>query len=218
MDVFVSKVQARLRELVESNEKAAADALAAHIGDARDLRARMIEPETSVSAEVGGAVSGEYAAFGAGGAVVGAMTGAAVGSAAPVIGTAIGAGLGGLVGAVLGFLARLAWSEERWIRKLTPAVRKNAMALLLGAEDTHVTPVIQALTNYLERRAAVFEEALQGELGNALDAVQRECDALLAREEEIRRESETIIARLEPKEARLAEIRAHAETLTRGDA
>lgn len=213
VDIFVTNVQAQLCDMIAANEKAVTDAMAAQIGSARDLRARMTEPDTAVRAAVEGSVSGEYAAFGAGGAVVGAMTGMAVGSAAPVIGTAIGAGVGGLLGAVVGFIARLAWSGERWIKKLTPAIRKNALVILRGNEDNETTPVIRGLTRYVERRATVFEDAVRGEVGSALDAVQRECDVLIAREEEIRRERDAVIARLEPKEARLMEIRAQAEKL-----
>jgi len=47
-------------------------------------------------------------------------------------------------------------------------------------------------------------------VNNAIDTVQAECDDLLAREAEIRRERDAIIARLEPKVTLLHGIRERA--------
>jgi len=217
LDTFISAIVDSLREIMESNEQAAAEVVAKQIGIARELRANLMEPEKVLKAQLESSVSGEYVAFGTGGAIVGAMTGAVVGSVAPVIGTAIGAGLGGLMGAVVGFLARLAWSEERWIRKLTPLVRKNAMDMILQGKEDGTKPIISLLAEYLENRGAAFEVAVKAELENALNAVQQECASLLAREEEIRRERDAIIARLEPKEMKLEGIRTRAETILEED-
>ena len=217
LDTFISAIVDSLREIMEGNEQAAAEVVAKQIGIARELRANLMEPEKVLKAQLESSVSGEYVAFGTGGAIVGAMTGAVVGSVAPVIGTAIGAGLGGLMGAVVGFLARLAWSEERWIRKLTPLVRKNAMDMILQGKEDGTKPIISLLKEYLENRGAAFEVAVKAELDNALNAVQQECASLLAREEEIRRERDAIIARLEPKEMRLEGIRTRAETILEED-
>jgi len=118
---------------------------------------------------------------------------------------------------VVGFLARLAWSEERWIRKLTPLVRKNAMDMILQGKEDGTKPIISLLAEYLENRGAAFEVAVKAELENALNAVQQECASLLAREEEIRRERDAIIARLEPKEMKLEGIRTRAETILEED-
>ena len=213
VDTFVSAIVDTLKEMVEASENETAEIVAAQIGLARELRANLTEPEKALSVHLEGSVSGEYAAFGTGGAIVGAMTGAVVGSVAPVIGTAIGLGLGGLLGAVIGFLARLAWSEERWIRKLTPMVRQNAMEMLLEGKKDGGKPIVALLAEYLETRGSAFKDAVQAELDNALDAVQRECYTLLAREEEIRRERDAIISRLEPKEMKLESIRTRAETI-----
>ncbi len=211
VDVFVADVMARMHVIVEANENEAGARIAEQIELARDLRECLTSPETVRKATVQESVSREYMACGAGGAAVGAMTGALVGSAAPVVGTAIGAGLGGLLGAVLGFLARLAWSEERWIRKLTPTLRKNALDMLIQGGPNDAKPIVQGLEEHFEQRASVFKIAIEGELNNAADAVQRECDALLAREQDIRRERDVVIARLESKETFLEELRTKAE-------
>lgn len=213
VDLFVSGILDSLHEMIEEVEASTAEAIAAQIGRVRELRASLTEPEKKFEAHVEGSVSGEYVAFGTGGAVVGAMAGAAVGSVVPVIGTAIGVGLGGLLGVVLGFLARLAWSEERWIKKLAPVVRKNAMEMLLEGKEDGTQPISMLLADYLRRRGTAFESAVNAEVENALDAVQKECYLLLAREEEIRRERDAIIARLEPKEIVLEGIRTRAESL-----
>ena len=156
-----------------------------------------------------------YVAFGTGGALVGIATGAAVGTTiVPVIGTAIGAGIGALIGAVGGFLTRLAWSEDKWIKKLEPVIRQNVMGMLLqGGKDkqgNRAAPVAESVSEYLNRRGNAFFDAVQAEVDNAIGAVQSECDDLLAREEEIRREREAIMARLEPKVDRLHGFREEA--------
>ncbi len=218
VDSFVSGILATLNKTMETAEKETADIVARQVGAARELRAGLLEPQKALKAHVEGSVSGEYVAFGTGGAVVGAMSGAVVGSVVPVVGTAIGAGLGGLVGALVGFLARLAWSEERWIKKLTPLVRQNAMEMLLKGKEDSPKPIVTVLAEYLENRGQSFGATVQAEMNNALDAVQKECFALLAKEEEIRRERDAIIARLEPKEIKLEGIRTRAETILEEDA
>lgn len=217
VDTFVSAIVGTLKETVEATEQEMATVVAEQIGVARDLRANLMEPEKALNAQLESSVSSEYVAFGTGGAIVGAMAGAAVGSVAPVIGTAIGAGIGGLLGAALGFLARLAWSEERWIRKLTPLVRQNALEMLLQGKEGGGKPIASLLAEYLENRSKAFEDAVKAELENALEEVQQEYSSLLAREEEIKRERDAIIARLEPKEARLEGIRSRAESVLEED-
>lgn len=217
VDTFVTAILGTLTESVEASEKEVSEIVAEQIGAARDLRANLMEPEKILHAQVESSVSGEYVAFGTGGALVGVMAGAAVGSVAPVIGTAIGAGIGGLLGAALGFLARLAWSEERWIKKLTPLVRQNALEMLLQGKEDGSRPIVTLIAEYLENRGKAFENAVKAELDNALQAVQNECASLLAREEEIRRERDAIIARLEPKESRLEGIRSRAESVLEED-
>lgn len=217
VDTFVTAILGTLTESVEASEKEVSEIVAEQIGAARDLRANLMEPEKILHAQVESSVSGEYVAFGTGGALVGVMAGAAVGSVAPVIGTAIGAGIGGLLGAALGFLARLAWSEERWVTKLTPLVRQNALEMLLQGKADGARPIAALIAEYLENRGKAFEDAVKAELENALDAVQKESSSLLAREEEIRRERDAIIARLEPKESRLEGIRSRAESVLEED-
>ncbi|NLO32696.1 MAG: hypothetical protein GX117_04975, partial [Candidatus Hydrogenedentes bacterium] len=217
VDIFVSDVLATMKEIVDASEKEMSDCVAEQIEAARDLRSQLTEPEKMLHAQVESSVSGEYVAFGTGGAVVGAMTGAAVGSIAPGIGTAIGAGIGGLLGAALGFLARLAWSEDRWISKLTPLIEQNANQMILKSAADNDKSIALLIEEYLENRGTTFEKAVKDELENALTSVQSEYDALLEREAEIRSEREKIISRLEPKEVRLEGIRARAETVVEED-
>ncbi|OQC08531.1 MAG: Bacterial dynamin-like protein [Candidatus Hydrogenedentes bacterium ADurb.Bin101] len=217
VDIFVSAILGTLNETIEASEKETAAIVAEQVGVARELRANLVEPQKALQAHVESSVSGEYVAFGTGGAVVGAMSGAMVGSVVPVVGTAIGAGVGGLLGAVVGFLARLAWSEERWIKKLTPLVRQNAMEMLLKGKEGGGKPISAMVTEYLENRGQAFSKAVRDEMSNALEAVKKECYALLAREEEIRKEREAVIARLEPKEVKLEGIRTRAETILEED-
>ncbi|OQB41203.1 MAG: Bacterial dynamin-like protein [Candidatus Hydrogenedentes bacterium ADurb.Bin179] len=217
VDTFVSAILGTLNETIEASEKETAAIVAEQVGVARELRANLVEPQKVLPAHVESSVSGEYVAFGTGGAVVGAMSGAMVGSVVPVVGTAIGAGVGGLLGAVVGFLARLAWSEERWIKKLTPLVRQNAMEMLLKGKEGGGKPISAMFTEYLENRGQAFSKAVGDEMSNALEAVKKECYALLAREEEIRKEREAVIARLEPKEVKLEGIRTRAETILEED-
>ncbi len=73
------------------------------------------------------------------------------------------------------------------------------------------------VTEYLENRGQAFSKAVRDEMSNALEAVKKECYALLAREEEIRKEREAVIARLEPKEVKLEGIRTRAETILEED-
>ena len=156
-----------------------------------------------------------YVVFGTGGALVGVAAGAAVGTTVvPVIGTAIGAGIGALFGAVGGFLTRLAWSEDRWLKKLEPVIRQNVMNMLIeGGKDQQgnpAEPIIKTVSEYLDQRAESFHGVVEAEVSNAINSVQAECDDLLAREEEIRRQAEAIIARLEPKVTMLHGIRDRA--------
>jgi len=217
VDEFVSGILANINAFVDETERITRDAIAEHLGDVRSLHMQLGAPGAVDLENVRASMAGGYAAFGAGGAVVGAAAGAAVGSVVPVVGTAIGAGLGGLLGVISGFLARLAWSEDRWIRKLSPIIRENAMNMLVhGGKDRHgnsAPPILESVTEYLQRRAAAFREAVQEEVDNAVGRVQRECDELIARETEIRREREAIIARLEPKVTMLHTLREEAEEM-----
>ena len=66
-------------------------------------------------------------------------------------------------------------------------------------DGNRTTPVQESVVEYLQRRADSFYTAVQEEVDNAITKVQQECDGLLAREEEILRESDAIIQRLEPQ-------------------
>ncbi len=219
VDVFVSGLIARLNETIEAIESETRAAIAEQLGQIRELRMNLTDLGKLDMAAVSASMTGSYMAFGAGGALVGVAAGAAVGSVVPVLGTAIGAGIGGLIGVVGGFLARLAWNEERWLRKLEPVIRENVMnMLLIGGKDREgkaAAPVVQVVTEHLNRRAEAFRTAVSEEVENAITGVQQECDSLLSREEEIRRESEAIIARLEPKIVMLREVHEKAGTIIR---
>lgn len=220
VDEFISSVMARMNATIEATEDDARRAIAEQLGHVRELRVNMTEPGAFDIGAMGASMAASYLSFGAGGAVLGAAAGAAIGtSVVPVIGTAIGAGLGGLLGALGGLLARLAWSEERWLRKLEPVIRENVLNMLIrggkNQEGRAAPPIMDSVIDYLKRRAQAFQDAIQEELDNAIRAVQQECDDLLAREEEIRRECEAIIARLEPKVEALHGLRAQAEAFIR---
>lgn len=215
VDEFVSSIMARLQTTMEEAEQEARASIVEKLGEIRELRVQMIQPAGLEDFTLETSMMKSYVAFGTGGALVGIATGAAVGTTVvPIIGTAIGAGIGALVGAVGGFLTRLAWSEDKWIKKLEPVIRQNVMGMLLqGGKDkqgNRAAPVAESVSEYLNRRGTAFFDAVQSEVDNAIGAVQRECDDLLAREEEIRREREAIIARLEPKVHQLHAYRAEA--------
>jgi hypothetical protein len=211
VDEFVSAVMADLERYIDAVEADARDAIVAQLGEVRSLRAQMAEPGKLAFHGFEASMAGSYMAFGAGGAAFGVAAGAAVGSVVPVLGTAIGAGIGGLIGAIGGLFTRLAWSEERWLRKLEPVVRDNALNMLLrGGKDRQgqaAPPVVDLVAAHLARRATGFEEAVRAEVANAIGAVQAQVDDFLAREDEIRRDSEAIIARLQPKADLLHRLR-----------
>ncbi len=215
VDQFVSMLMAELYQRIDTVEQELREGIAEQLDQVRELRVHMTEPGKIDLVELQASMTGSYMAFGAGGAALGAATGAAVGSVVPVIGTAIGAGLGGLLGALGGFLARLAWSEDRWIKKLEPMVKDNVMNMLIhGGKDKNgeaAPSILASITEYLQQRIGTFESAVRGEVNNAVDTVQRECDDLLAREEEIRREREAVINRLQPKVDLLHTLKGTAE-------
>lgn len=213
VDEYISGVLNGLYETVESVESETRDAIAEQLGEVRELRMNMLEPENLQIGDLSASLTGSYVAFTAGGAALGVAAGAAIGTPAipvPVIGTAIGAGIGGLIGAVGGFLTRLAWSQNKWIQKLEPRIRENAMNMVLhGVENEEgivAPPIVDTLCNYLDERASEFRQTLDEEVNGAITTVQRECDDLLEREEQIRRESEAIVARLRPKVEMLREL------------
>jgi len=217
VDEFISRIMAELNQTIDAAEQEARESIVAQLGQIRGLRVHMTEPAGMESIALDTSMAKSYLTFGGGGALVGAATGAAVGSAFFGIGAAIGAGLGGFFGAVGGFLTRLAWSEERWLKKLEPIVHENVMNMLMhGSKDKQgqrEIPILESVVDYLGRRGDAFYAAVQEEVDNAIKAVQAECDDLLAREEQIRAESEAIIARLEPKVTALAELRSRAVDL-----
>jgi hypothetical protein len=217
VDTFITGVLNKTNTEIEAIENEAREAIAEYIAEIRGLRTSMIDPGAFDLAEFKASVTGSYASFGAGGALVGAAAGAAVGSVVPVIGTAIGAGLGGLIGAVTGFIARLAWSEDRWIKKLEPILRENALNMILRGGEDHsgkaASPILKTMLEYVHHRAESFQTAVREEVANAATAVKTECDDLIAREAEIRREREAIIARLEPKADALRALQIHAESV-----
>lgn len=214
VDEFVSGIMKELNETIDAAEQEARESIVEQLGQIRGLRVHMTEPAGMESIALDTSMAKSYLTFGGSGALVGAATGAAVGSAFFGIGAAIGAGIGGLFGAVGGFLTRLAWSEERWLKKLEPIVHENVMNMLIhGSKDKQgdrEVPILESVVDYLGRRGDAFYDAVQSEVDNAIKAVQTECDDLLAREEQIRAESEAIIARLEPKVTTLHELRNHA--------
>ncbi len=219
VDLFVSGILADLYKTIEAIEAETRSAIAEQLGQVRELQLHMTELSTLDMANISTSIAGSYAAFGVGGALAGVAGGAIVGSVLPVIGTAIGAGLGALAGAIGGFVARLAWSEERWIRKLEPIIRENVKNMLIlggiNREGKPIKPVDAAVTEYLNQRADTFRQALEEEVENTITRVQEEYDGLIAREEEIRREREAIIDRLEPKANMLRDLRANAQTIIR---
>ncbi len=205
VDEFVSSVMAELNQEIDAAETEARQAIAEQLGQVRGLRLSMTEPGALETVTLATSMTGSYVAFGTGGAAVGAGVGFAVGSILPGLGNAIGAGIGGLIGALTGLLARLAWSEERWLKKLEPIIQENTHKMLLhGGEDNQgnrTTPILESVIDYLGRRADSFQDAVQEELDAAIGAVQKEYDDLLAREEEIKAQCDAIIARLDPKVA-----------------
>lgn len=216
VDVFISGILAELHQTIGAVEAETRAAIAEQLGQVRELQLHMTELSTLDMANISTSIAGSYAAFGVGGALAGVAGGAIVGSVVPVIGTAIGAGLGALAGAIGGLIARLAWSEERWLRKLEPILRANVKNMLIlggkNREGKDIKPVEIAVTEYLNQRADTFRQALEEEVENTINGVQQEYDGLIAREEEIRQEREAIIARLEPKIALLNELRETAHT------
>jgi GTP-binding protein EngB required for normal cell division/uncharacterized membrane protein len=222
VDEFISRIIKDLNVSIEEAERTTRQEVAEQLSQVRGLRLQMTDVRGVEIKEREAAMAGSYVAFGASGALLGAAAGATIGSVFPVVGTAIGAGLGGLIGALGGFLTRLAWSEERWRQKLEPVIRENVMNMLVhGTKDdkgNRAAPIIESVTDYLHQRADAFYKAVQAEVDNAVSQVQKECDDLLAREEEIRRESEVIIARLEPKVAQLGELRDRAADIIRHNA
>lgn len=210
VDEFISALLQELNQEMDQAELEVQEAVAEQLGKLKGLRLQMVTSRKLKMKEIEASnMTGSYMAFSAGGAIIGAATGAAFGSVLPVIGTAIGAGIGSLFGVMGGFLTRLAWSEERWIKKLEPVIHENVMNILIhgGKDDDgkRTTPVIESVVQYLKERADTFYKTVQQEIDNSITSVQKECDDLLSREEEIRRESESIIARLEPK---VGEMRA----------
>lgn len=217
VDEFVSGIMARLTVKIEEAEKEAHDAIVEHLGEIRELRMHLSAPAMPGMTHFEVSMASSYAMFGASGAAIGVAAGAAVGSFVPLLGTAIGAGIGGLLGAVSGVITRRAWGTDRWIKKLEPIVRDNAMNMLLhGGKDAsgHRTPpLIETVIDYLRKRSDSFTGAVREEVDNAITQVQQQVDGLLAREDEIRRESEAIIARLEPKVTELTALRDQAAAI-----
>lgn len=217
VDEFVSGIMARLTLKIEETEKEAHDAIVEYLGEIRELRMHLSAPELPGMAQFDASMASSYVAFGASGAAIGAAAGAAVGSFVPLLGTAIGAGIGGVLGAVSGFLTRRAWGVDRWVKKLEPIVRDNAMNMLLhGGKDSsghRTAPLTETVVEYLRKRSDTFVSAVREEVDNAITQVQQQVDGLLAREDEIRRESEAIIARLEPKVTALSALREQAAAI-----
>ncbi|MBX3180557.1 MAG: dynamin family protein [Candidatus Hydrogenedentes bacterium] len=215
VDEFVSAATARIMAIVEATEQEARQDISDKLGAIRELRVQMTQPAGLEGFTLETSMARSYMVFGTGGALVGVAAGAAVGTTVvPVIGTAIGAGIGALFGAVGGFLTRLAWSEDRWLKKLEPVIRQNVMNMLIEGGKDHqgnpAEPIIKTVSEYLDQRAESFHGAVEAEVNNAINSVQAECDDLLAREDEIRRQAEAIIARLEPKVVMLHGIRDRA--------
>ncbi len=216
VDTFVSAATAALNSTIEANEKETGDAIAMQLGQVQALRRQMTEMGAfDAVILIDASTARGYMAFGVGGGTFGLVAGAIVGSVVPGIGTGIGAGLGGLLGAIGGFLARLAWSDEKWIRRLEPSIRENIMNMLLkGGKDRDgkpAAPIVEIVETHLLQRAATYRTMVQDEVKQAISAVQHECDNLLSREAQIRRERDTILARLQPKLELLRTLREKAE-------
>jgi len=203
VDEFVSRLLAQTSARVETDEKALREAVSSVLGQVRDLRAGMTAPNAVEQAANEMGAANQYLSRDGGGAPLGSTIGAAAESLAPILGSAMGAGLGGLMGSLRAFFARLTWNDERWLQQLEPLVRDNAMNMLVhgsqAKDGSRIPPVAEAVSARLDERAETFCKAVQQEIDEAVSAVQRECDDLLAREEQIRKESEAIIARLQPK-------------------
>lgn len=211
LDEFISSVLAEITAEIEVAEKETRAAIAEKLGQVRGLRLQLSGTAPPALGDVKVAVTGSYLAFGAGGAALGAAAGAVVGSVVPVFGTILVAGIGALVGAVSGLVTRFLWSSERWIQMLTPVITEQVNQILFHgvqlADGTRSQPVVESVCEHLRRRADAFYEALREEVDAAVASVKEEIDSLLAREEEIRRERDSIIVRLEPKVQLLQDIR-----------
>jgi len=217
IDEFVSGIMSQLIVRIEEAEKEAHDAIVGHLGEVRELRMHLSTPSVPEMIHFEASVAGSYAAFGAGGAAIGAAAGAAVGSFVPLLGTAIFAAIGGMLGAVSGIVTRMAWSADRWIKKLEPIIRDNAMnTLLYGGKDSsghRSTPLVESVLEYLRLRSDTFVGSVREEVDNAVTLVQQQVDSLLSREDEIRAESDAIIAKLEPKVSSLIAVRDSAAAI-----
>lgn len=219
VDVFTTGVIKKLRAVIETNEKRTSEEVSRQISRARELRAALSEPERLVNVAWDAAQSEEKNVFGSAGAGLNTFTGKSISSVIPAIGAAIGVGVGGFMGTIRGWVARFAWSEERWIKKIMPVLRQETHKLLMQEtqEESASESVLTMLLNYSQRRGEAFEQAMRKELEHVIETVQQECESLLSREMEIRREQDTIIERLKPKEAKLQSIRERAEVMAEED-
>ncbi len=127
------------------------------------------------------------------------------------------AGAGAAVGVLAGIILRAATGKSLCRKQLAGAVRAQVMQSILGTGKDKAAdqkpPIKELLRTLLLQQRAEFSGYVRDAFENALQDLHARLAVVLEEEEELRRNQEETIARLEPKLAELAEIgHAAAET------
>lgn len=223
LDTFVADAAKRMGDVMSTVENDLAARFRDTLGDARPAEPAPLEARRGAVGEIRCGLGNTYLDFMVGGIILGAAGGAAAGSV-PAVAESLGwalesvVGAGALVGAVIGLVLRALTGKGVLREQLTRKVRERVAALVTreaepGKEGGEPS-VLGQLKQGAARRHEEFSAALKGCFDRIIGNMTSRLEAVRAEEEDLRRQQEEIISRLEPKVGELSALGKKAHEIS----
>lgn len=223
LDAFVERTLDEINREVEAVEGRIRAWMRPVAPGPETLEMGRIEAPRANIALIEGGMGGSYALFGLIGLIVGAAAGAAIGAAThvdtlvnlpmPLEVSQPGAVLGGVAGAVLGLLAgliaRASGSDDARREKLGRQFTEKVNQMLLH-------DLREQLLSRLERRRVAFTDSVRQGFDHITRNLEDELEQVRREEDELRRDQDQVVNRLEPKIQSLTELMNRARACIDG--
>lgn len=226
LDAFAADASRRIGGMMEAMETDVAGRFSAVLGEARPAAPAALECKRGPVGEIRCGLGTTYLDFAVGGIILGAAAGAAAGSV-PAVAEAVGwargsmTGAGALIGALAGLVLRALTGKGVLRERLLGRVRERVGILVAreaapGKANGDLS-VLDQLNQAAARRREAFSAALAACFDKVLAGQTARLEAIRAEEEDLRRQQEEIISRLEPKVAELSEVGKKAHEISTRD-
>jgi hypothetical protein len=226
LDEFVAGASKGIGDVMGTVEDELVGRFRGVLGDERPAEPAPLEAKRNSVGEIRCGLGSTYLNFMVGGIILGAAGGAAAGSV-PEVADRLGwafesiVGAGALVGAVLGLILRGLTGRGVLRQELVGKVRERVASLVTRENDSsdpdEAHSVIDQLKRAESRRREEFRGALRGCFDKIIGERTARLEAVRAEEDDLRRQQEEIISRIEPKVAELSALGKKAHEIATRD-